>query len=77
MFHCEQQDRYALILRFFNNMDRFRCVGFAQEPFAMAHDTIFIWNIRLGGMNLPQKKLMAAFRCHAIPKPTLYNPHKY
>ena len=70
MFHCEQQDRYALILRFFNNMDRFRCVGFAQEPFAMAHDTIFI-------MNLPPKKLMAAFRCHAIPKPTLYNPHRY
>jgi|GEM_PF-4554918 len=50
---------------------------FVHEPFLTVHDAIFIWNIRLGGMNLPPKKLMAAFGCHGILKPILYNPHKY
>ena len=70
MLHREQQDRYALILRSFNNIDRFWCLRFLHEPFLTAHIAIFT-------MNLPPKKLTAAFRCHAIPKPTLYNPHKY
>ncbi|MCK4728755.1 MAG: hypothetical protein KAT27_07525 [Desulfobacterales bacterium] len=70
MLHREQQDRCALILRFFNNMDRFRCLRFLHEPFVTAQNATFI-------MNLPSKKLMAAFGCHGILKPGLYNPHKY
>ena len=70
MLHQEQQDRYPLKLRFFNNIDRFRCLRFPLKPFLAAHDAISITDVA-------PKKPVATVGCYGIPKPTLYNPHKY
>ena len=50
MLHQEQQDRYALRLRFFNNRDRVRCLRFLHKPFVMARDAIFMMNLPPGNL---------------------------